>query len=455
MLGAFAAAAAPGQDSPQLRAPGPGIGPGSSFAVGKDAYVYGYPMMVISETKDDTFKDSTNHFIYLPAPPTPSDRAVVRPDVDTLYTTAFLDLTSEPVVVHMPDTHGRYDVMQMMDANSNVFASLGKRTTGTGAHDVMVVGPYWNQRVQLVAGMTELHAPTNLVWVINRTQVNGSGALHAVNDIQRGFGIAPLGQWPQGLVKAASVPRGAERGQTPPEKVRVLHAPEYFNRLAILLRDNLPPPADAAVLQEFATIGLVPGQPFSPSPDLALALEKSRDRALEDMDLKADGLGRLVNGWRVLEHGIGVYGTDYLQRAAVAERFLGANLPEDAVYPSANVDENGQPLSGGKAYTLHFEKDQIPPVNAFWSITLYDKDGFFVPNALERYAVRGESLKRNSDGSVDVYVQADRPSKDHEPNWLPAPKDGPFNLLLRMYWPKQPVLDGAYEPPPVRASSPR
>jgi hypothetical protein len=179
----------------------------------------------------------------------------------------------------------------------------------------------------------------------------------------------------------------------------------------------------------------------------------------------ADGLspiGALVSvaaqggcGWRVLEHGVGVYGADYLQRAAVAERLLGANLPEDAVYPSANVDESGQPLSGGKAYTLHFEKDQLPPVNAFWSITLYDKDGFFVPNALERYAVRGESLKRNSDGSVDVYVQADRPSKDHEPNWLPAPKNGPFNLLLRMYWPKPSVLDGAYEPPPVRAPPPR
>jgi hypothetical protein len=353
----------------------------------------------------------------------------------------------------MPDMHGRYDVMQMMDANSSVFAAPGERTTGTGAHDFLVVGPGWNQRVQLVAGMTEFHAPTNLVWVINRTQLNGPDDVRSVNGIQRGFGIAPLSQWPHGLIPAVPAPRDDPTRETPPATIQSMHAPVYFNRLALLLRDNLPPPADAGILAQFATIGLVPGQAFDPSPDLALTLEKSKDRALEEINGKVANLGRSVNGWRVLVQGIGAYGTDYLQRAAVATQFLGANLPEDAVYASTSVEVTGQPLEGKKPSVLHFAKDQLPPVNAFWSVTLYDKDGFFVPNSPQRYAARDRFLKKNPDGSVDIYLQAESPGKEREANWLPSPKDAPFNLLLRMYWPKQPVLDGTYEPPGVRAAS--
>jgi hypothetical protein len=421
----------------------------SPLAVGEDAYVYGYPMMVLDQTRQATAKGVTNRFGYLPAPPPATDKAVVRPNVDTLYAMAFLDLTAEPVVVHVPDTHGRYYVMEMLDANTNVFAAPGKRTTGTAAHDFVVIGPGWRRSVPLAIGMTTIRSPTNAVWVLNRTQLDGDKDIAAVNDLQKQLAITPLSEWPKGAIAATPMDAGLRASKTPPEVVESMDAPAYFNKLAILLADNPPPPADAAIAHRFATIGLAPGKAFNPSPDLALVLEKAKDRALESIRGKTATLGDEVNGWRILTKGVGTYGTDYLQRAAVTQFGLGANLPQDAVYPSALVDAAGEPLEGDKPYVLHFDKDQLPPVNAFWSLTMYDKDGYFVPNPLQRYAARDSRLEKNPDGSVDIYLQADSPGKAREANWLPAPKDAPFTLLLRMYWPKQPVIDGSYRPPGV------
>jgi hypothetical protein len=449
------AAATPQADQAKETTQPPAGGAEAALATGEDAYVYGYPMLVVDATKQQSFNGVSNHFVYLPGPPIPSFKAIVRPNVDTLYTTAFLDLAAEPAVVHMPDTHGRYDVLQAMDANTNVVASLGKRTTGTGARDFLFVGPHWKAPVQLVTGMTEVRSPTNTVWILNRTQLNGEHDIPAVNDIQRQFAIARWSEWPKGAVKAAPIESGQTFSEIPPVQVQKMDAPAYFDRLALLLRDNPPALADAGVLQRFATIGLVPAHPFNPSPDLALTLEKAKERALEKIKERADSLGKVVNGWRMVTQGVGTYGTDYLQRAAVTEYGLGTNLPEDAVYPGTEVDGSGQPLSGDKTYSIHFEKDQVPPVNAFWSLTLYDQYGYFVPNPANRYAVRDSLLQRNADGSVDVFIQADSPGKDREPNWLPTPREGRFNLLLRMYWPKKPVVDGSYEPPGVRLGQAR
>ena len=448
-LVATVATAEPKSKEPTPPAPSPAEA-ATPFAVGQDAYVYGYPMMLVDQTRE-AMHAVPNRFGYMPSFPAAGDKAVVRPNVDTLYTTAFLDLTAEPVVIHVPDTGGRYYVMQMMDANTNVFASPGKRTSGTSAHDFVIIGPFWHQQVQLSEGMTAIHAPTNMVWIINRTQVNGDKDVDAVNELQKQISIAHLSEWPKGAVPAAPMPALLAKSDqpAPPAVVAGMLAPTYFNKLALLLRDNPPAPGDNPIVRRFATIGLVPGRPFNPSPDLALTLEKARYRSLDLVKDKVPTLGEDVNGWRVLNKDIGFYGTDYMQRAAVADFGLGANLPEDAVYPSALVDVSGQPLSGDRSYVLHFKKSELPPVNAFWSLTMYDKDGYFVENPLHRYAARDSLLKKNPDGSVDIYVQADSPGKDREVNWLPAPKDAPFTLLLRMYWPKQPVLDGKYRPPGV------
>jgi hypothetical protein len=436
----------------------PGGNAETPLAIGQEAYVYGYPLMVVDATKQQSFNGGSNRFVYLPAPPPPTYKAIVRPNVDTLYTTAFLDLSAEPVVVHMPDMHGRYDVMEVMDAYTNVIASPGKRTTGTGARDFLFVGPHWKAPVQLVTGMTEVRSPTNMVWIVNRTQLDGEHDIPAVNALQRQFATARWSEWPKGAVQATPMEGGQTLTETPPAQIQKLHAPAYFDRMALLLRDN-PPVPDPGVLRRFATIGLVPAHPFDPSPDLALTLEKARDRAQEDIKQRSDSLGKVVNGWHVLTQdkgtGVGTYGTDYLQRAAVTDYGLGANLPEDAVYPGTDVDATGQPLTGDKTYSIHFEKDQLPPVNAFWSMTLYDQYGYFVPNPLGRYAARDSTLQRNADGSVDIFVQPDSPGKDREPNWLPSPREGRFNLLLRMYWPKKPVIDGSYAPPGVRLGQAR
>jgi hypothetical protein len=421
------------------------------LAVGEEAYVYGYPMMVLDQTRQ-SFKGVANRFGYFASPPTPADKTVVRPNVDTLYSSAFLDLSDEPVVIHVPNTDARYYVMQMMDANTNVFAAPGKRTTGTAAHDFVVIGPRWRKAISLGMTRTAIHSPTNTVWIINRIQLNGDKDVEAVNALQKQFAIARLSEWPKGATPAEPMPP-RETGEKPPDVVAAMDAPSYFNKLAVLLRDNPPPAADGPILKRFATIGLAPGKSFNPSPDLALTLNKARDRALEMTKAKVPTLGEDVNGWRILTKGIGSYGTDYMQRAAVTEFGLGANLPEDAVYPSASADASGEPLVGNKPYLLHFDKNDVPPVNAFWSLTMYDKDGFLVENPLERYAARDSLLKKNPDGSVDIYLQADSPGKDREANWLPAPRDAPFTLLLRMYWPKQAVLDGSYRPPGVVAAA--
>jgi len=439
------------QEGDSTQPPGGAAYPSGPVAVGQDAYVYGYPMMLVDATKESSFRGTTNRFEYLPNTPAAGDRAVVRPNVDTLYTSAFLDLSAEPVVIHMPDTHGRYDVMEMMDANTNVFAAPGKRTTGTGAHDYLVVGPGWKQKVQLLAGMSKIDAPTNMVWVLNRTQVDGPKDTAAVNAIQRQFSIAPWSEWPHGAI-AAQPAKAADlqAHETPPDQVRSMSAAAYFDKLALLLRDNPPPAPDQDVLNRFATIGLVPGKAFNPGPDMALALERAKDNAVLAIDDNAEHLGKVVNGWHILNESIGTYGSNFMDRAAVATYGLGANLPEDAVYPSTRVDAAGNPLTGEKKYVIHFAKDQVPPVNAFWSLTMYDHAGYFVPNALDRYAARDTLLTKNPDGSIDLYLQTASPGKEHEANWLPAPRKGPFSLLLRMYWPKRPVLDGSYQPPAVQ-----
>src|SRR6185312_12242300 len=220
--------------------------------------------------------------------------------------------------------------------------------------------------------------------------------------------------------------------------------------LALLLKDNPPAEADAPAMRTFASIGLNPGGQFNPSPDLSLVADRARDMSLGEIKDQILHLAPVESGWQMIRTNIGRYGTDYMRRAAVAMGGLGANLPEDAVYPMADKDGAGQPLTGSKSYVLHFDKDQIPPVNAFWSLTAYDEKGYFIPNPLNRYAARDTALAKNPDGSVDIYLQAQSPGKAHEKNWLPTPKDAPFSVNLRMYWPKPAVLDGSYTPPAIQ-----
>jgi hypothetical protein len=219
---------------------------------------------------------------------------------------------------------------------------------------------------------------------------------------------------------------------------------------ATLLKDNPPAAADAPMVAEMAQIGIVPGQDFDMSkldPAVQAGLQAVPQAAQAQIEAKIPQIGtQTTTGWTI-SYGLGNYGTDYLPRAATAMGGLGANLPDDALYPLAISDSAGNPLNGSYNYTLHFDADKLKPSNAFWSLTMYNANGFPVVNSINRYALSSwMPLKLNADGSLDIYVGAASPGADNESNWLPAP-NGPFAPNLRVYWPKQEVLNGTWIPP--------
>jgi hypothetical protein len=433
-----------------------------ALEAGAEAVAYGLPLVIMDLTRAKTtnvakpegFAAPVNQFVHVREFPDASFKDVVRANVDTLYSSAFLDLSKEPIVLSAPDTKGRYYLMPMLDAWTNIFASPGKRTTGTRAGHFAITGPGWTG--VLPKGVQELKSPTAMVWIIGRTQTNGPKDYKAVHAIQDGFKLAPL----SAFGKPYKAPEGAVDPnvdmKTPPvDQLKKMTAEQFFNRMAALMKANPAPAADAPVLEKLAKIGIVPGEKFDSSkldPAVAKGLEKSVAVALEKLGAAAQETGAPVNGWRIPPMVLGNFGTNYGARAVVALIGLGANLPQDAVYPSAYVDGEGKALSGANKYVLHFDKGATPPVNAFWSVTMYDPDSFFVANPINRYAVSSwMPFKRNADGSLDLYIQHESPGKDKEANWLPAPAGG-FNLTLRMYWPtdKAPsIIDGSWKPPAV------
>lgn len=433
-----------------------------ALAAGVEAVVYGLPLVIMDLTrakitnvaKPEAFAAPANQFAHVRAFPDASFRDVVRANVDTLYSSAFLDLAKEPIVLTVPDTRGRYYLMPMLDAWTDIFASPGKRTTGTKAGHYAITGPGWQGA--LPKGVTELKSPTNMVWIIGRTQTNGPKDYAAVHAVQDGFKLVPLSSFGKPYTPpAGSVDPAVDMKAAPVDQLRKMTSAQYFDRMAALLESNPPPASQAPVLAKLASIGIVPGAKFDPSkldPAVAKGLEKSVATALEKLDAASKQAGAPINGWRVPAMNLGNFGTDYGTRAVVALIGLGANLPQDAVYPSAFVDGEGKPLDGANRYVIRFGKGETPPVGAFWSVTMYDPDSFFVPNPIDRYAVSSwMPLRKNADGSIDILVQHESPGKDKEANWLPAPKSG-FNLTLRMYWPNEKapsIIDGTWKPPAV------
>jgi len=439
------------------------ITPAEIQKIAKEAYIFGYPLVLMDVTRQVGTACPTpagmcapiNQFAHAPAFPDHTFTDVVSANVDTLYSAAWIDLSKEPIVLSVPDTKGRYYLLPMLDAWTNVFASPGSRTTGTGKGDFAIVGPGFKGK--LPAGLKKIESPTNLVWIIGRTQTNGKADYEAVHAIQKEYKLTPLSAWGKPYTPPAKVPVDPKVSKEPPVKqVEKMDAQTFFGRLNALMQGNPPAPADAAVMKKFAAIGVAPGKKFTLQgldPAAQSALEKGVQEA--NQEIVAEGRkprGKVVNGW-ILTFDLGSYGTKYLDRAAVAWVGLGANLAEDATYPMTRVDGEGKPLTGQNKYVMHFTKDQVPPVKAFWSVTMYNDKQAFVENPLNRYALGDrDKLKFNADGSLDLYIQHESPGKDQEANWLPAPKDS-FNLIMRLYWPKKPALDGTWAPPPVKRVS--
>ena len=429
------------------------------FAIAGEAYIYGYPLVLMDTTRRVMTSVTTpqggrapvNQLGHRLAFPTPESKTVVSPNADTLYSVAWLDLTLEPMVLHVPDTKGRYYVMQLMDAWTNVFAAPGKRTTGTGAGDFAIVGPGW--KGALPRGMTEIRSPTNMVWLLGRTQTNGPADFPAVHAIQKQFSLTPYSACGKRYVppEPASVRPEGDTETPPSRQLANMDAETFFKALAALMASNRPAPADAPMIAKLRKIGVMPGEPFN-MDKLDAVSAKALRRAVQTSQRRIAAAfaagGEMENGWK-MNRGLGSYGTQYLKRAVVASFALGANLPEDAVYPSTEVDRAGRKLDGGHRYVLHFDKGQAPPANAFWSVTMYDPDHFFVENPIHRYAIGDrDALVFGGDGSLDLILQHEAPS-GRESNWLPAPR-GPFSLILRIYWPKPEVIHGDWKPPAVQ-----
>ena len=360
------------------------------------------------------------------------------------------------MVVSVPDTGGRFYLLPMLDMWSDVFASPGWRTTGTQAGNFLLTPPGWTGNVP--ADMTRIAAPTPFVWIIGRTKTDGPPDYDAVHKIQAGYKVTPLSNWGKPPVPVeVKVDPGVDMKTAPKTQVDAMAAGAYFAYAAELLKVNPPHITDQPIIAQMKRIGIEPGKSFDiekVDPAIRNALTGAPEAAQKLMNWKVATLARVANGWSMNTDTMGAYGNYYLKRAIVAQVGLGANLPEDAIYPLNLSDESGKPLDGASKYTIHFAKGATPPVRAFWSITLYDNDGFQVANVLNRFAVSSwMPFKYNPDGSLDLYLQNESPGKDKEANWLPAPK-GPFNLTMRLYSPASDALTGKWNPPPVTRVQP-
>jgi len=299
------------------------------------------------------------------------------------------------------------------------------------------------------------------VWIVGRTKTDGPADYDAVHKIQAGYKITALSRWgqPAQPTTAATIDPTVDMKTPPKVQVDTMPAGKYFAYAAELLKVNPPHITDQPILAQLKKIGIEPGKTFDfdkADPAIQRGLASAAEEAQKLMAWKVPTLARVANGWQMNTDTMGVYGNYYLKRAIVAQVGLGANLPEDAIYPLNLGDETGKPLDGANKYTLHFDKGQMPPASAFWSVTTYDSEGFQVANPLNRFAVSSwMPFKYNPDGSLDLYFQNTSPGADKEANWLPAPK-GPFNLTMRLYAPKSEALTGQWNPPPVtRVQSPQ
>lgn len=364
---------------------------------------------------------------------------VVTPNNDTLYVNTWLDLRQGPLVIEVPDTAGRYYVLGLLDFYTNPFGSIGQRCTGTGAGRHVLTPPGWSG--ELPAGLPVIESPTPWVWIIGRILVDGPDDLPAVHRLQDGFHVRPA-------LATQSLPARFEPGpQMDPAQ------PDAARFLAVVnqaLAENPPPVHERPFVARFAAVGMGAGE-GAPSPDQLAAI----DAALQACLGRWQGTGLVqtrASGWQYMPPLGQSYGSDYLMRAQVALKYIGALDSLEACYPMAYHDGQGRPLDGHHAYRLRFAPGALPPAQAFWSLTLYDtRDCMLVPNPLNRFAIgdRTPGLQRDADGGLTLVLQHEQPSAPKScANWLPAP-EGRFYLCLRAYLPTTDMLQGCYELPAI------
>ena len=441
------------------------VSPGEARATTQEGFIFGLPLVYIAQeaevltnvAKPEGGRAPFNQFDQHREFPDAKTNKIVGMNVDTLYSLAHLNLAAEPMVLVVPPIEGnRWWIMQIIDAWNDVPAAPGSRTHGGKGGNFALVGP--NFKGSLPAELEEIRVDTSLVALGGRTYTGGKDDYAAVHKIQDQYKLIPLSQWKgkeTSYTPPASLPvkSGVDVKTPVPSQVFKLSAEQFFGRLRELLVNNPAREADAPVMAKLAKLGIKPGAPFKMDafdPNTRKAINEgiaAGQQAIRDQESK---MGDMVNGWQIARD-LGRYGTKYTYRAAWTFFAVGGNLVEDAIYPLTLVDSDGNKLDGRNKYALRLAKNEIPPVNAFWSLTLYDKDSYLVDNPINRYALGDRSnCTLGEDGSLTIYLQNESPGKNKESNWLPTPKDGAFKLALRLYVPKEQVAEGAWKPPAVQ-----
>jgi hypothetical protein len=437
-----------------------------------DAYIYAYPLILMKITEDvmtnvpqstHTGKAPINQFSHVHVMPDYTFTNVVSPNVDTFYSIAWLDLDIEPMVISVPDAtlykpegkDWRYYLLQLMDAWSNVFASPGVRTTSTGANNFLITGPNWSGVVP--GDMIHYASPTNMVWINGRTMVKDQNDALTVIAFQNAISLMPLSAWPGPYNPPDGEVNDSIDNLTPPkDQVANLPVQKYFQMLCDLLPENPAASYDSVMVQKLVKVGITPGGIFNLSnfsESEQSAIENGYANGKTELENSSHTIQKInSNGWGYIIQDIGTYGNNYETRAFIALIGLGANLPEDAVYPVTSIDNASQPLNNENEYTMTFPAGQTPPAQGFWSITMYNDQQFLVQNPINRYAIGSyNNFQYNIDGSLTLYIQKDNPGGVKESNWLPTSEidNSSFNLMMRIYWPGESVLNNQWEIPAV------
>lgn len=441
------------------------VSPQEARAIAKEATIYGFPLV-------DTYRVQHSYFVDRNSPEfkagwntlvnndrvyTPEDKAIQTPNSDTPYSYVGADLRSEPLVFTVPAVEkGRYYSLQFIDMYTFNFAYVGSRATGNNAGNYLLVGPKW-KGAKPSGIKAVIPCETDFAFVLYRTQLFNPADIDKVKAIQAGYKVQPLSQFLHQTVPVAAAPVNFAKPQTPEQERSSL---EFFGLLNFILQFFPTNPSERALMARFARIGIGPGKPFDPgslSPEMPKALEGGMADAWaafkEFKETEIDTGKRSSSdsfGTRAYLKG------RYLDRMSGAVLGIYGNSKQEAMYPAYFTDSEKKALTGAGRYTLRFAPGQLPPVNAFWSVTMYELPASLLyANPLKRYLINSAmlpDLKRDPDGGITLYLQNESPGKDKEANWLPAPK-GPFFTAMRLYWPKQAALSGKWKAPPLRRAA--
>jgi hypothetical protein len=430
-------------------------------AIAKEAYIYANPLVdsyrimygYVVDRQNPEFKAPWNQIKNVPRVYTPEDKAVQGPNSDTPYSFLTLDLRTEPIVLTVPKIEkDRYFSIQLIDLYTHNFDYIGSRTTGNGGGEFLIAGPKWKGSAP--KGITKtIRSETELVIAVYRTQLFNPGDIEKVKAIQAKYKVKPLSAY---LGKPAPKAAPTIDFIAPLTREEINKSPKIFQQVNFVLQFCPTHPSEKELMTRFAKINVGAGRTFAWdkfTPEIQQAIGQGmKDAWAEFAQLKKRGdAGEIGSG--------DIFGTrehlknNYLYRMAAAALGIWGNSEAEAIYPAYWLDADKQKLDGSHRYTIHFAADKLPPVNAFWSLTMYGlPEILLVANPIDRYLLNSPMLPdfvRDADGGITLYIQQESPGKDKEANWLPAPA-GPFYMSMRLYWPKKEALDGSWKLPPLK-----